>query len=55
VSEVPAIILEVQAPNHADSRVDLKTFEIGNEVERRRVVRFAEAPWRGSWRRRPGR
>ena len=55
VSEVPAIILEVQAPSHADSRVNLKTFEIGHEMEPRRDVRFSEAPRQGSWRWRPGR
>ena len=55
VIEVPAIILEVQAPGHADSRVALKTFEIGHDMEPRRDVRFAEGPRQGSWRWRPGR
>ena len=55
VSEVPAIILEVQAPDRPDSRVALKTFEIGHEMEARRDVRFSEGPRQGSWRWRPGR
>lgn len=55
VSEIPAIILEVEAPGHADSRVALKTFEIGHEMEPRRDVRFCEDPRQGSWRWRPGR
>jgi hypothetical protein len=55
VSEVPAIILEVQAPGRADSRVALKTFEMGHDMEPRRDVRFAAGPGQGSWRWRPGR
>jgi hypothetical protein len=55
VSEIPAIILEVQAPGHTDSRVALKTFEIGHDMEPRRDVRFSEGPRQGSWRWRPGR
>ena len=55
VGEVPAIIIEVQAPGRADSRIALKTFEIGHDMEPHRDVRFAEAPRQGSWRWRPGR
>lgn len=55
VSEVPAIILEVQTAGQADSRVALKTFDIGHEMEPRRDVRFSEGPKQGSWRWRPGR
>ena len=55
VGEVPAIIVEVQAPGRTDSRVALKTFEIGHDMEPHRDVRFAEAPKQGSWRWRPGR
>jgi hypothetical protein len=55
VSEIPAIILEVQAPLHGDSRVALKTFSIGHDMELRRDVRFSEGPRQGSWRWRPGR
>jgi hypothetical protein len=55
VLEVPAIIIEVQSPGHADSRVALKTFEIGHDMEPHREVRFSEGPQRGSWRWRPGR
>lgn len=55
VSEIPAIILEVEAPGHADSRVALKTFEIGHDMEARRDVRFSEGPGQGNWRWRPGR
>ncbi len=55
VSEIPAIVLEVQAPGHADSQIALKTFEIGHEMEARRDVRFSEGPRQGSWRWRPGR
>jgi hypothetical protein len=55
VSEVPAIILEVQAPGHPESRVDLKTFEMGHDMESRRAVGFAEGPQQGRWRWRPGR
>jgi hypothetical protein len=55
VSEVPAIILEVQALGNAESRVDLKTFEMGHDMESRRAVGFAEGPKQGHWRWRPGR
>jgi hypothetical protein len=55
VSEIPAIILEVQAPLRADSRIALKTFSIGHDMEPRRDVRFSEGPKQGSWRWRPGR
>ena len=55
VSEVPAIIIEVQTPGHPDSRVALKTFEIGHDMEAHRDVRFSEGARQGSWRWRPGR
>ena len=55
VSEVPAIIVEVVVAGHTDSRVALKTFEIGHDMDLRRDVRFAEGPSQGSWRWRPGR
>jgi hypothetical protein len=34
---------------------DLKTFEIGHDMEPRRDVRFSDGPKQGSWRWRPGR
>ena len=55
VSEIPAIILEVQAPGQADSRIALKTFSIGHDMEPRRDVRFSENPRQGNWRWRAGR
>lgn len=55
VSEVPAIILDVHAVGQADVRVDLKTFEIGHDMEARRDVRFTDCPKQGKWRWRPGR
>ena len=55
VSEVPAMILEVEAPGHIGSRVALKTFEMGHDMESRCDVRFSEHPKQGSWRWRPGR
>jgi hypothetical protein len=55
VSEVPAIILEVQLAGNVSSRVDLKTFEMGHEMESRRGVEFAAAPRQGHWRWRPDR
>lgn len=55
VSEVPAIIIEVQTPGKADSRIALKTFEISHDMEPHRDVRFSEGPKQGSWRWRPER
>lgn len=55
VNEVPAIILGVRTAGDPESRVDLKTFEIGHEMEPRRDVKFSPGPRPGCWRWRPGR
>lgn len=55
VSEVPAIILAVHIGADGGCRVDLKTFEMGHEMEPRRSVAFAQAPKPGHWRWRPDR
>jgi hypothetical protein len=55
VSEVPAIILGIEARDNTECRVDLKTFEIGHDMESHRDVRFSEAPKQGRWRWRPDR
>jgi hypothetical protein len=55
VSEIPAIVLEVQTPGNVDSRVSLKTFEISHDMECRRDVKFAENPTQGCWHWRPDR
>ncbi|MDR3634766.1 MAG: hypothetical protein P4L84_13260 [Isosphaeraceae bacterium] len=55
VSEVPAMVLGIQSPGSAGSLVDLKTFEIGHEMEPRREVKHTTEPRQGYWRWRPGR
>ena len=55
VSEIAAIVLEVQTDGKPDSQVGLKTFEIGHEMEVRHDVRHSVQPRQGCWRWRPGR
>lgn len=55
VHEVPAIVLEVRSPGDPASRVGLKTFEMGHDMEVRHEVAHAVQPRQGCWRWRPGR
>jgi hypothetical protein len=55
VTEVPAIILGVHASSNGEARVDLKTLEMGHEMDSRREVGFSDEPRQGRWRWRPNR
>lgn len=55
VREVPAMILEVQTPGEADSRVDLETIKIGLDPGIHSAVRYVQDPEHGCWRWKPER